>query len=98
MLNDILKDFEWEFKFMELEKLFLLDWSTFFAVLGVRKTQEGPNWPGTFTGIQVKLTIQPTQQPIFTQQSKTKCNLKNVSLCKQLILWDLHLKFLNCLK
>lgn len=56
-------------------------------------TYEGTSSLGTPTGSRVTLTMQPTQKPLLTtQQPKRKCNLKSISLYKQLILWDFSLQ------
>lgn len=68
----------------------------------------GSRWPAccssfhweTQAGISKLEAGDPTKQP--TQKSllilNRKWNLKSISLCKQLTLWDFHFKPLNCLK
>lgn len=99
MLNDITNEISaWEPKFLKLAELFLQAASVpSTAFPGV--TQGGASSLGTPTGSRVTLTMQPTQKPLVTTQPpKRKCNLKSISLYKQLILWDFRFKPLNCSK
>lgn len=87
----------WEPKFLKLAERAVLQAAVVLSTPFPGVTQGGARSMGTPTGSRATLTIQPTQKPLVTpQQPKRKCNLKSISLYKQLILWDFHFKHLNC--